>query len=424
MASFLKRLDELLRDATARGVLHEGGAQGLAALARERERGRGAFGLAGALGFLGGGSVILGIILVVSANWSSIPDLVKLGGLLVLLGGAHGLAFYLRAQPEPPRKTIESLHFVGGGLFLAGIGLVAQIYNLDARPPNGLLLWLLSLLPLAITLGSAPLGLLTIFALFLWAHTEGLFHGSPLEMPGFTSHLVLEIGLATALLSFAALVRRADESLSHVMRACGVLVLFAALYALGFFRFFVDHPYAGEGQDTLRFARMPAIALGLGAIGLVLGARDLAREAPAFRARLIVLLAALVLVAGAAVAAELERLPPGPDLSFFDFGSTQTFTLRDFLITAVAWLIWFALGLWCVAFGAHTGRLAYLNVGVLGIGIGIVTRSIDLFGGLAQTGGVILLGGTVLLVTAYALERWRRRMIRRLATAPAAEGGA
>jgi uncharacterized membrane protein len=306
-ASFIKRLDELLRDATERGVVDANAAQTLLAMGRERERGRSVVGLAGVLGFLGGGSVIIGIILVIASNWDAIPDPMKIGGFVVLLAGVHGLAFYLRATGSEYTKTIESLHFIGGGLFLAGIGLVAQIYHLNARPPNGLLLWLIALVPLAITIGSAPLGLLTIFALFLWAHVEGDYYGSPLEMQGFASHLLLDVGLAVELLGFAPLLRKREPSLAWVMRACAVLVLFATIYTLGFFRYFAESSHR-DGH----YATMPLIALGLGGIGLAVGARTMAPEAPAYRDRIVLLLALVLLLGLAALGAAFERIPPGP----------------------------------------------------------------------------------------------------------------
>jgi hypothetical protein len=164
---------------------------------------------------------------------------------------------------------------------------------------------------------------------------------------------------------------------------------------------------------------MPLLALGLGGVGLAVGAREMAPETPAYRDRVVLLLALVLLLGLAALGATFDRLPRGPELSFFDFGYDKTLPLRDWVITAAGWVLWFALGLWCVAFGARSGRIGYLNVGVLCIGLGIVTRSLDLIGSLAQTGGMIVFGGVVLLVTAFALERWRRRLVARIASAPA-----
>ena len=55
-----------------------------------------------------------------------------------------------------------------------------------------------------------------------------------------------------------------------------------------------------------------------------------------------------------------------------------------------------------------------MNTGVLAFGLGIVTRFLDLIGGLADTGTLFVLGGIVLLGTAWAMERWRRAVVARI----------
>lgn len=409
MTSFLKRLDDLLASAGTQGLIDAGTQTALRSLAQEEEKGRGVLNLAAVLGWLGAAVAALGVILLVSANWASIPDALKLGGLVGLLAAAHGTALWIRFSGSDLHRTAEALHFLGAALFLAGIGLVAQIYNLDERPPNGVLLWLVAILPLAVLLRSPAISLLVIFATLLWAHMEGDFSSSPVRMPrySFTCNLMLEIGMGAALVGFSALLRDAEPRIAGLMRGVGAFVLFASLYLLTFYRHFSG--LEGDGSPVL-----PAGFLLLGAAGLAVGARRLAPESAWFRDRLVVLMALALLVSGGALAADLGVVPRGEDLIFFNFGWNRTFDYAEWGFSLAAWVVWFFFALWCVGFGGVSRRKGYLNAGVLAVGLGIVTLFFDLIGSLATTGTIFLLGGIVLLGTGWGMERWRRSIVRRM----------
>lgn len=416
MASFLTRIERLLADATAKGIVDARQSAGLLALAREGEKDRGALHLAAVLGWLGGGVLLVGLILIASANWDGIPDIVKLGGLLALLAGTHGTGLWIRWKDLPYGKTAEAFHLVGAGLFLGGIGLVAQIYHLDSRPPNGILLWLVAIAPLALLLRSAPITVLSIVAFLLWAHMEGEFEGSPLQMLryDFTSHLMLEIGIGTALVGFSPLFRDREPSVARAMRICGALLLFYGLYALGFYRHFSRPNRYGYYDEMTGTALLPFLALGLGTIGLALGARRMAPDQPWFRNRLLVLLSAGVGVACAALASDIGVLPRGPEVTQFSFGWHERYDMAEWLVSASIWALWFLLALWCVGFGAKVGSKAYVNAGVLGVALGVLTRFFDLIGSLAETGTLFVTGGVLLIATAWAAERWRRKLVRQM----------
>lgn len=412
MASFLKRLERLLASAAERGILDAAARESLLTLAREHDREHGRLSVAAVLGWLGGGIAVLGVILLIAANWGEVPDGVKIAGFLVLLAGSHGAGLWIRWTGRPWEKTAEALHFIGAGLVLAGIGLVAQIYNLNERPPNGILIWFAAITPLAFLLRSAPVAVMSILAFLLWAHMEGSFEGSPLEMPSlFIAHLLVEIGVGTALIGFSAGLRDREPPIAKAFRACGALLLFCSFYALGFYRHFSD--METEGRWTL-----PAVSLGLGAVGLTAGWRRLIPGSPWLRNRLVALLALGVAVSAAAFAADGGILPRGPDLEFFNFGWHETFDLAEWAVSAAAWVLWFLLALWCIAFGAREGRKAYLNAGILGVGLGVITRFFDLMGSQAMTGTFFLVGGMVLVGTGWVLERWRRSLTARMGEKP------
>lgn len=408
MASFVKQLEELLTAAQESGVVERSSTDALLALAHEREKGRGILNLAAVLSWLGGGVAFVGLLLLISANWSGISDVTKIGGLLVLIAGSHGLGLWIRWTGRPYDKTAEALHFVGAGLFLGGIGLIAQIYHLRGNPPDGLLLWFVAIAPLAYLVRSPMVTLLAIFALLLWAHVAGSHSGSALFMPTSpAAHLMLEIGVGAALVGSSALLRESEPEVAKAMRGSGAVLLFASLYVLSFYRHLSDLETGGS-------VVLPVAALILGAVALAFGGRKLVPGHPWLRHRLLVLLGLALLLSALALAADTGGLPRGPRLDFFNFGSTRSFDLVEWLLSAGAWVLWFFLALWCVGFGAQSGRKPYLNAGVLGVGVMVITLFFDLIGSLATTGSIFLSGGVVLLGTGWAVERWRRSIVRRM----------
>ncbi len=411
---FHKRLDGLLQAALERRLITPEIADALRTLARSQVKEAGALTLASVLGWLGGLAVALGVILLIGSNWDGIPDLVKIAGFLVLLGGSHAAGFWITRAGLPYERTAAACHFIGGGLFLGGVGLIAQIYNLSGRPPNGILLWLVSLIPLVILLRSASLGLMALFAFILWLHMEAAFPGSPLRMEdSFALHLMLELGLGVALLGFSGAVKRWDPALAGVFRGVGALLLFYSLYALGFYRYFSgSHGWYGRSRDGSGL--LPWGVLALGAVGIAVGGRQLAPESVWLRNRLWVLLGAALAVGAVVVGVEIGSVSEGARIEQSDFGGWQRYTLAGWILTILAWALWFLLALWSIAWGAKSDRKGFVNLGVLAVGAGIITRFFDLIGSLAETGTLFLLGGVVLLGTAFGMEKWRRRLVKQM----------
>lgn len=417
---FHHRLDGLLKAAVEREIVSPGAADQLRDLARDQVKERGALTLAGALGWIGGLAVILGSILLIASNWDGISDGAKLAGFFVLLAGTHAAGFRITKSGLPYERTAASFHFMGAGLFLAGIGLVAQIYHLNGRPPNAVLLWFAGIAPLAVLLRSASIGVMSLFALLLWVHMEGTFTGSPFEMvSSVASHIVIELGIGAALIGFSGAVKRSEPRMASAMRACGALMLFYSVYLLGFYRYFSrSNGWFGQGIEGSPV--LPLAALGLGAIGLVVGGRHLSSESAWLRNRLLILLGAALAVAAVILGLEQGLISPGPKIEVFDFGWTRRHALVDWMFTVLSWAVWFLLGLWCIAWGAASDRKGYVNLGVLAIGVGIITRFLDLMGSLAETGTLFVVGGAALLGTAYGMERWRRKIVRDMMAGKAA----
>jgi len=413
MASFARQLEQLLRAARAHGLVDSGVVEQLTALAAERERERGWLSLGGVLGRLGAAVTILGVILLIAANWQQIGAGVKIVGFLLLLGGTHGAGLWIQVTGRPYPHFAEALHFLGAGLFLGGLALVGQIYHLPANPPRAMLVWLVAIAPLAVLLRSPAISGLGILAAWLWLHFEGADSASPLHTTGFTAYLMLTVGMGLALLGAQSTLPQQERRIRSVMRGAAQLMLFYGVYVLGFFRRFSER---AETVSTGSLA-LPLGALVLGSAGVALGWNRLAPEVPWLRARLTLLLVLLVTTCVVALLIDVGVIPPGPAVSVFEFGTADRFQVGTVIVSAAAWVLWFLFALWLVVYGGLSRQRDFVNTGVLAFGLGIVTRFIDLIGGLADTGTLFVLGGVVLLGTAWAMERWRRAVMVRIEAA-------
>lgn len=105
------------------------------------------------------GAILLGtgIILFFASNWQYIPGWGKISLVITPLVLFH-LASQLTNESFPRLSQVFTL--LGCVMFGAGIWLVAQIFHISAHFPNGMLFWLLGVLPVAFILKEElPLGL-------------------------------------------------------------------------------------------------------------------------------------------------------------------------------------------------------------------------------------------------------------------------
>lgn len=89
---------------------------------------------------LAGALILGGIIMLISANWESIPDLVKMGVAMALLPGFW--IAWARTRVTYPWIS-EGLGLVGGGMWLGCIALYGQIFQLQNPFAEGCLLFFL-----------------------------------------------------------------------------------------------------------------------------------------------------------------------------------------------------------------------------------------------------------------------------------------
>jgi uncharacterized membrane protein len=347
-----------------------------------------------ALGVLGASAVALGLISIIAANWDVIPGRVKLGAD-VLLGIALATATYVvvRRGNSWWSEVLITLFY---GFTLASIGLVGQVYHLDAPAYQGLLAWSAATLPLILLGRSRQLaallvvGVATTHALALPAFFEYLEHRKVSEAT--ESNLAATLLFASPLLYVVLarvpwLVRNRPEFARTITTPTWVAVLLG-----GFVLQFLWYADMDPGQ-TLGWS---LATTGVLALALIAALPRLYPDVPR-RARhglaAIVGLAWLTLVIGAG----FER--PSANV-----------------VGAVLQVVWLALFAWTAI---QLGQVRVFNLLTALIALRVLGIYFEVFGTLLSTGVGLITGGLLTLLIGWLWRRKTGDLAERLKPAPA-----
>lgn len=354
------------------------------------------------LGMIGGALLLTGICLVISSNWQAIGDWTKIGGLIALLIGSYAAGWRLGIAPGNFPRTGDACFMLGAGLLLAGIALVSQIFHLNSRPPNGVLVWWIGIAAVPWLVRSVGAQFLSLAAGLLWLGMEMAQPDSWLS--AVTEHfryydeqlffvfaaVYLLLGLTIWLAGIALRgSRRADFSGMH--EKWGALLVCAGLYAFGFIR----HSWRSYRNDTdglIRIAPVPMIVV----IALLLLAGWLAWRARSERKTLRVL--APGLFASALIGGFMGIGLP------CDAGWLWA-------LSVIASAVLFVLNILMIRAGLVGGRAGWVNLGIAFIALNIITRYIDLFGTMLRGGLFFIVTGILVIALGIFLERKRRAWI-------------
>lgn len=371
------------------GVITAGQREAILARTPEEPAGGGRF--AGILAFVGGGLLLAGVCLLISANWREIGDWTKIGGLVALLLAAHAGGWWCRMRPGAYPKIGDGLFMVGAGLFMAGIALVSQIYHLNARPASGVLVWWAGIAALPWLTGSKGVQFVSMLAGAVWLGMEMTTPGSWLEIGGRESEALFEMVAIYTVLGAGlwTLARVPGQRFAGVYGWWGVLLVCGGLYVLGFVR----HGSSWRYEDGTAAWNAAAPVLALAAItGLA-----------AWRRRGWAGTWMGVGLAGALV-------PVLAVIGNVDVGD------GGWLWSGLAWASLFGLNLAMVHTGLREGREGLVNLAVALIALNIVTRYFDLFGTMLEGGVFFVVSGALVLGVGFWLERKRRVWLTELRT--------
>lgn len=349
------------------------------------------------LAMIGGALLVVGISLVIKSNWERIGDWVKIAGLLALLGGFSYAGWRLKVDPGAWPRIGDACLMVASVCFFLGIVLVSQIFHLDSRPANGVLLWWVGIVALPwITRarGAQFVSLvagLTWLTMELWARDSWIRLALNPAWPANNDYLIPAAGVLVGLaLTFAGLALRGGDraDFAGLHENLGLIVACASLYVLGFT--WTTERWATPAMPDTRWQAVAVLA------GLVIVALVLAWRRNRADVRLLFWFT-------------LAALPPA-------LGHLDGVELRDsgWMLGGFACVALFFLNLGMIRAGLATGREGWINLGVAFIALNVVTRYFVLFGTLLEGGVFFIVTGLLVLGLGYYLERKRRALVGQL----------
>jgi uncharacterized membrane protein len=343
---------------------------------------------------IGGTLLVVGVSLVIKANWESLGDWFKILGLVTLLLGSYALGWRWKVSPGRYPRTGDACLMAAAVFFLLGIALVSQIFHLNSRPANGVLLWWLGIVLLPWLTGARGMQAVSVAAGLSWLGMEFGASDSWLRFAA-TGHrsyddgylfaaAAVPVGLALALFG-VGLRHGRHERFAGVHEHLGWVVACAGLYALGFT--WSVHQWSMHTLPGARWQPVLVLALLAAAGGAWAWLRNFAGLRPLAWALLPPLVPAFAHLLG--------------------------WELRDsgWLWGALACLSLFLLNLGMVRAGLASGRESWINLGMLFIALNILTRYFLLFGTMLEGGVFFIVTGLLVLGLGWYLERKRRALV-------------
>ena len=348
-----------------------------------------------ALAALGAGTVALGIVSMVAANWDAIGPRVKLGCDL-LLGTGLAIATHAAVRRQWTLAT-EALVTVFYGFTLASIALVGQVYQLGTPTWQGLLVWTGATLPLVLLAHSryvatlAVIGLVTTQAFCfeaLFDVLESLGRGGALWPDDVMASALYVTPFAYIALGLQPWLERERPEHARALQHAGYLGVLCGGFGVGFV-FYESRTGAPELSWGLAVAAAISAAFVAALPALYANGKKLRRS---LGAALGVAFVTLLL------GTTLER----PDLAFVGALSQLAF------LGALAWA------------SLDARFLRVFNALTAAIALRVLVVYFEVFHSLLSTGLGLITGGVLTLLLAWLWRSKARELVRRVSQPPAA----
>ena len=386
MKTFEERLGAESAEWVGEGLVTE--AQRAALLARHPAAGGGGRFVA-ILGIVGGGLLLSGVCLLISANWQALGDWVKIGALVAMLAAAYVAGWKLKIAPGRYPKTGDAFFMLAAGLFMAGIALVSQVFHLNSRPATGVFVWWLGIAAMPWLVRAKGAQAVSLLAFLVWLGMEFTTRGSWLTLTEGDRYaedgmrlvaMMSVLGVVVWLFGLALRGTR-NDGFASLHEKWGALLFCSGLYLLGFLR----HVWEWRVQNG-PVGLIPLLFTGALLVLVLFGAARASRRD----------------LLGVAGWLALALVPVGAVLAGWYPGD------HGWLWSAWAWTGLFVLNVFMIRTGLASGRESWVNIGLAFIAINIVTRYFDLFGTMLEGGVFFVVSGVIVLTLGIYLERKRR----------------
>lgn len=211
------------------------------------------------LGIMGVMLLAVGVISFFAANWQGMSKLLKLTILFSSMACAYLAAIWALSEHKYPALG-QAFLLLGVLLFGNNIMLIAQIYHIDSHYPNGILLWMVGAIITAVIMKSEVLLIAAILLSLIWTGME-IFDFRQIHWPwllfcfvaawitireGFhlAAHVIILSLFLWLLFSFNSFARYASEGcLVQIYLLFGLLVFMLAgtIRNRKYITYFIDH---------------------------------------------------------------------------------------------------------------------------------------------------------------------------------------
>ncbi len=383
---FVKKLAAFIDDAALQNVIDEEARQKLQNFATKYDV-KTASSFSAIMGIFGGALIFLGMILIISRNWYEIHNFVKIFSYCATLVMLYLAAYAL--QEKQCQKTANAIYFAAAGYVLAGIGLIAQIYNLGIDIQNSLLLWSILILPLAIFLEDRRVGLLVAFGFYVWVCHAVVKDFGVAYFLAKKGNLVADITIVFSSMILLPRVLKSLNSCFEYLKSYGFFMLGLLVFILGFFNTSVFDIFFSV--DFKKVTLQPII---------------------------IILLAFDILAIFYYLFKNFAANPKFSDLLRQPETIVAVLLLLSLIyfqgISFIYLVTWFGASAVMVYNGTLTRNSSLINSGSRFIAIGIMVKFVVLSKGFVATGFGFLFIGSVLIAIAFVGEKYRKNLVNKI----------
>ena len=336
-----------------------------------------------AVSIVGAFVLAAGVVLFFASNWEQTPDALRVGLVFASMLIAYAIGYALIYEYGMQRVG-SALLLLGTLIYEAGLFLLAQIYNMPVDSPWLFLFAAIGTFPLAYLFESRIVLLLAIANTLGWVIAELITRYR--DPPQVDSSLLVIGAFGVALYAAGRLhaLRGALARFGDVYIISGVLVVLGLIYAFTFDEMWEE--IIDEGVEAYAAPGVVYVSM---------------------------------LLAGALVGAQWLLRPHDPQAHIEAGAQATLLALAAVVATWPEWTgyalvfnaAYFALVFGLVVRGYLAGDERYINLGLAGVAIGIITRYIDVFWSQLADSAFFIVGGMVLLGVAFAIERARRTLI-------------